>query len=351
MTNEKSTFFFIFLSYLTSTGCIDPVKFDKDQYQSKIVIDGSISNAPGPYQVFVYGSKPFTEDGETELISLSKISIIDENGNLSNLREISTGRYETDSSAIRGEIGKSYFLKIKTADGREYQSKPERISPPVPIDTYNVTYSTVVTNPKPFKLSILTKDPIEKGNYYKWKWTHYDTTTACKTVVKATFGARLNIINPCCEKCWRFDPCNSCLFIASDALINGKNITTEVGDIPYEEPRKPYFMVLEQYSISKEHYEFWKIAQTQINNSGGIFDNSPAQVQGNIYNPNDSTDSALGYFSASGVNQKSVFFIRDRIEYPKRLSSGIVTSTQILNKCLPCGEALRTTRQPVGWKE
>lgn len=341
---------FLILASLNFVSCIDEIKFDTEGYKSKIVIDGSISNAPGPYQVLIYTSKPYTAEGETQLTSVDKVNIVEEGGKTTPLREISAGLYETDSSALRGQVGKTYFVKIRTLDGREYQSKPERILPPVPIDDYNIEFSPIVTDPKPFKLSLITKDPIEKGNYYRWKWTHYDTTSICKTIVQKSDQSRTTINTPCCEKCWSFDPCKDCLYVAPDALTNGKTIETVVGYLPYES-RKPYFLVIEQFSISKEYFEFWKITQSQINNSGGIFDNAPAQAQGNIINTKDSTDQPLGYFSASGVTQKPVYFIRDRKEYPDRVRTIISNPTIVLNTCIPCGGALRTKRRPVGWKD
>jgi Domain of unknown function (DUF4249) len=346
------------LSFINLIGCIDEVNFNSENYTPKLIVDGSISNAPGPYKIKLFSSKQYTEVGETEPLNATKVSIVEEGSKIVDLKERELGIYETDSVALRGQVGKTYYVKIIGLNGKTYQSKPETILPPVPIDTYKIDFSKDLLDPKPFKLSIVTQDPITKGNLYQWKWAHYDSTTACRIKIlpdqdRSTVAPRppFKYISPCCnnEKCWDYEPCRDCLFIASDNLTNGNKIVTPVGGFPFES-RKPYFMVLEQFSISPEYFQFLKITQTQISNSGGIFDSAPAKVPGNIYNVDDANEDVLGYFSASGLTQKAVFIRRDKNEY-ERLSRILVSPWLIVDKCVPCSGPYRTNRQPLGWKE
>ena len=211
---KKSICIVILIGLIGFQSCIDEVKFSSENYKPKIIVDGSISNAPGPYKVMVFSSKEYTSDGATTPFTVAQVSIVEENGKSYNLTAMDAGIYETDSVALRGQVGKSYYVKIKTLDGREYQSKPERILPPVPIDTYRIDFAFNDLEQRPFKLSIISKDPVGKGNYYKWRWSHYDTITACKVVVpRQEGGPTTNIINPCCEKCWNYEPCKDCLYI------------------------------------------------------------------------------------------------------------------------------------------
>jgi hypothetical protein len=347
----KIYFAFIVL-FVFCMGCIDQVNFETDGYQYKLIVDGSISNVPGPYKVKLFKSKQYTEPDETEPTYATKVSIVEQGGKTVDLKEIGIGVYETDSVALRGEVGKTYYIKIIGLNGKTYQSKPETILPPVPIDTYKIDFSKDLLDPKPFKLSIVTQDPATKGNLYQWKWAHYDSTTACRKIFKP---GGLILVKACCdkEKCWDYEPCLDCLYTASDALTNGNTIITHVGDFPFD-LLKPYFIILEQFSISSEYFQFLKITQTQIINSGGIFDNAPAKVPGNMYNINDPTEDVLGYFSASGLTQKAVFIPRDKKEYkrirpPLKYVWGPWPSPR--PSCFTCQGALRTNRQPLGWKE
>ncbi|MBL7815525.1 MAG: DUF4249 domain-containing protein [Saprospiraceae bacterium] len=346
---EKNWVLYICLSLFT-TSCIDEVKLNQEDFQSKLIVDGSISNASGPYRVLLNYSLPYTEAGLTQTVSGANVSIVEEGGQTVNLIEVSTGIYETaDSFVLKGQIGKSYYLKIRTANGREYQSRPEKILPPVPIDTFKVAFQP--KQAKPFELSIKTKDPVEKGNFYRWKWMHYDSISICKTSLTKNEAGNFSYKSFCCEKCWSIETCSGCIDIGSDALINGKYIEPTIARLPYESKR-PYFVIVEQHSVSKEYYQFWQLVSTQINNSGGIFDNAPAQIQGNIFGVTDPNEQVLGYFSATGVTLKPIYVPRDFTNYAIRPPATPSSFEVIyLPNCQPCRGISKTPIKPLGWIE
>ena len=347
---NKSILVFLLL-FETITGCVDEIKLSQDAKEAKLIVDGTITNAVGPYTVTLNYSLPYTEAGITQSISGARVSIVEVGGKTANFTELSTGIYQTDSAAIRGQVGKAYFLKIRLGNGREYQSKPETILPPVPVDSFKVAFIPDIKNKKPFILSVKTKDPVEKGNFYRWKWTHYDTVSICKNSYTVTEGGRFNYKTFCCQKCWQIEPCVGCINIASDALTNGRLIESDIAQLPFES-KKPYFIVLEQYSISSEYYQFWKSVGTQINNSGGIFDNAPAQIQGNLFNINNSEEQVLGYFAASGVSLKPIYVPRNVIGFSARPPLELANFDVIYQPdCAPCRGISRTPNKPLGWVE
>ena len=328
-------------------GCVDEVKLNQDTFQTKLIVEGAVTNAVGPYRVLLSYSLPYTKVGLTQTISGAKVWIVEEGGKTVGLNEVSNGVYETDSAAMRGQVGKAYYVKIRTGNGNEYQSRPERILPPIPIDTFKVGFNPAEKDRNPFQVSVKTKDSAEKGNFYRWKWIHYDTISVCKNAYVGS--ERKNIKTLCCERCWTVEYCNGCIDIASDALINGKFLEPTIARLPYE-ATTPYFIILEQYSISKDYYQFWKTISTQINNAGGIFDNAPAQVQGNLYNIADSTEQVLGYFSAAGVTQKPLYIPRDFTNYvPRPISTPVGFDVIYQTDCQTCKGTTRTPRKPTGW--
>jgi hypothetical protein len=65
-----------------------------------------------------------------------------------------------------------------------------------------------------------------------------------------------------------------------------------------------YSILVNQYSISKEEYDFWNNLK-QVNESGGdIFAEQPFTVLSNIHNVSDPTERVLGYFQVSAAKQK-----------------------------------------------
>ena len=75
-----------------------------------------------------------------------------------------------------------------------------------------------------------------------------------------------------------------------------------------------YSILVNQYSISKEEYDFWNNLK-QVNEGGGdIFAEQPFTVLSNIHNVSDPTERVLGYFQVSAVKQKRKYISFSEIE-------------------------------------
>jgi hypothetical protein len=88
-----------------------------------------------------------------------------------------------------------------------------------------------------------------------------------------------------------------------DFLLSGKNLTLELGQLPYED-FTDWVVQLDVYSVSKETHTYWKRLEDQRKLSGGIFDKVPAQVRGNLTCLTDPSQEVLGYFMVGGLTQK-----------------------------------------------
>ncbi|NJN33591.1 MAG: DUF4249 family protein [Saprospiraceae bacterium] len=136
------------------------------------------------------------------------------------LTPTASGVYRTDSATFQGIVGNTYFVNIKTSEGKEYRSRLEKILPPIPIDEVRSEYVGGTDFRKVFKVVAQFDDPPQKGNFYRWKWTHYDTITHCRRVIDNSVPTLTFF--PCCEPTWIIRPCVSCINVTDDALSNGK---------------------------------------------------------------------------------------------------------------------------------
>lgn len=86
---------------------------------SQIVIEGTITDKPGPYRVKVKISKTgdYFEPDVFPAISGANVVVSDDAGNSAVLQEIEVGIYSTNS--LRGIPGRTYTLKV-TIDRKEY---------------------------------------------------------------------------------------------------------------------------------------------------------------------------------------------------------------------------------------
>lgn len=317
----------------------------------KLVVDGLITDQPGPYQIRLQYSYPYTNQMSVSTIGGATVEISDDKGITEKLIDRGQGLYETAANGIRGEVGRKYTISIKTPEGKKYVSQPELLKP---VAEFGRVYTEFQATQSPtlrgqFNVFLDVKDSETPNDFYRWKWTHYEKLTYCYYLFTTlNGGAIIRERSECCESCWKVEACNGCVILANDRLTNGKTITgISLGKIPYDAVSN-YFMVFEQHSLTAEAYQFWKAIDSQINNSGGIFDLPPATVNGNIFCTSHPEDQVLGYFGASSVVYKPMYVPRNNATSPPlQLYDAPWTD---VNRCVKCQESpYRTAKQPRGW--
>lgn len=331
--------------------CVDPYPAEVIQSPTKLIVDGLITDDAGPYTVTLALSEPYNNTRGTLAVNSAQVWVQDDSGQRFDFLPTGAGNYQSDSVAFRARPGSVYTLFVRASDGKIYQSKPELLRAAPPIDTvYNVFFSTtnslgVAVNG--FEVYAETSDPDTSGNFYRWRWSHFDTVANC--LLKLDGETRVMFQTPCCGPCWSVRRCYGCINILSDIFLNGNTIRRYLADIPYNS-KEDYFLVVDQLALSREAYQFWNLVDGQINNSGGIFDKPPASIQGNIFNPADPEEQVLGYFTAAGLARKSVYLKRDNVpQLPIGGGNDDFITSQVPG-CVTCNESLtRTARRPPGW--
>jgi hypothetical protein len=273
----KSIFFLLQTCILALMGCETVVNLPLTNNPHKIVVDGLITTNPGPYYVTLWYTTNYSfrdSSDLTKFISAAQVMIKDDLGHSEPLREVQPGTYLTDSlSTFRGVAGRSYSVDIVTDVGKHYVSIPEKLPAVVPIDTayYNVNF--LIDGSTDFVLFIDYKDPVGKGNNYRWH----------------SKVSNINLID---------------IDIDNDQFTDGQKIAgrelfgfqwfSKVDSIPVE---------ISQASLTKDAYDFWIVARQHYEQQDNApYDIPPSPLIGNIYNADDPDDFALGYFGASGFS-------------------------------------------------
>ena len=71
--------------------------------------------------------------------------------------------------------------------------------------------------------------------------------------------------------------------------------------------RYMYSMLFSQYSLSDAAYTYWEKMRLNFSDQGGLYENQPEQIEGNLHNLSDPTQKVLGFFSASTRKSKRIF--------------------------------------------
>ena len=331
--------------------CVTPFQPDAVSILPSLIVEGQITDQPGPYTVkltrtadYSYKSLNLLETGATVIIS-------DNLGNQETLKETSGGNYQTNVSGIRGVAGRTYKLTVLTKAGRRYESEAEVLRPAPPILKLYYEYTKESGGLSPAKnqgwnVYIDSKDPEELGNFYRWNWTHYEFTAVCSK--RELPNGTLTGLG-CCSSCWDITRCYNCISVNSDVNINGKAISRQfIMRVPYKSKGR-YYLEVQQQAISKGAYAFWKSVRGLVNNTGGLFDAAPATVQGNLRCVSDTNQLVYGYFGATGLSEQYINV--DRSDGQGAPDSDPPVIVPQPSGCVVCENNLyRTPNKPRWWQ-
>lgn len=287
--------------------CVDRFIPDiQDGQQQFLVVDGLISNQPGPYYVNITLSSSL--DNENTTLSGVNVSIESETGENENLTEISPGRYAT--SSIQGVVGNSYRLNL-VYQSAQFQSTWEKILPSAEIDSVSFEEQLKGTTDKEIEVAglqfyVYSHSQPDGPEYFRFEWEEVWRIGVRWPPSYLFLGNDLFTNNPDIRStCWRYNNPANINIATTTGLSNNRLTKHPLQFITPEEERysRRYSLNVKQYSLDEEEYIFWKNLQESNEEIGSLFDRQPATVIGNISSINESDDVILGYFSANGVTE------------------------------------------------
>lgn len=226
------------------------------------------------------------------------------------LTETDSGRYI--SAPLNADNTHKYRLNIKTADGRTYAS--DYVQPKVtpPIDTFNYVITGSGVN-----FYVSAHDAANKTKYYRWE---YDETYIYESPQNTLYefdnsypqtSQKFRLLKPedQIHICYITNPSstivlNSNAALTQDVVVN--NPITFVSSVS-EKFYHRYSILLKQYALTAEAYQFWSNLKKNTEQIGSIFDAQPSEIKGNIHCTSDQAELVIGYISAGTISQKRLF--------------------------------------------
>lgn len=259
----KNTFSILLLVVIL-TSCETVVDLKYNNNQSKVVIEGNITNEAGPYFVKVTKSISLSNTGSYPTIDNAIVTLSDDAGNSETLIAQGNGVYKTN--VLAGVAGRTYTLSV-TAEGQTYIAQ-STMPQPVPFDSIKVE-EVGSANEKEYNLIPLYNDPVTEGNNYRF-----------------VVSVNNKILNQ--------------QFVQNDELKNGgvNSLKLEINnDLVKFEPNDSVALVMQ--CVDKNVALYYKTLAL-IADSGPGGGSTPNNPRTNISN------GALGLFSAHTVQKKSV---------------------------------------------
>lgn len=309
--------------------CVEPFapELDPEDSESLLVVYGLITNQPGPFRIRLTYSVP-VYDKWTLLTDYmpaegAEVEIIDNQGNTFMLIDTGSGWYETEEKELQGIPGRTYLLYITTIDGLQYESTPQLLRPITSIDSvyyeeFTATYFNQLVPFEENRLKILlnTRAPGDEIAYFKWELEETWEFRIPKRIL-VNHGNIEGSPPPSWETlevdenkahCWVTEYSQSILIKSTSDIpsneINGFVLQT-IGP-PDDKLNIKYSILVKQYALDREMYNFFKLVRQSNEETGGIYERTPSRIIGNIRCCEEGKQ-ALGYFMASAVKTKRIF--------------------------------------------
>jgi hypothetical protein len=320
--------FVIYILFIVIIGPSCTEVYDPEIITNKkiLVVEGNVSDQPIPYFVRLYYALPYDETSSAkEAVSGASVIIMDDEGNHYDIREdfFSPGTYKSDPALFIALPDRSYSLQITTTDGEVYESSSQFLYPNKDMDT--ISGKRLV---KGFPYTNFSGDIYytyyEGGNIYlgyrNMKEDFFGFRYAYSFYLQATAVPLAEMNDPPTYYIWmkhKFLP---------EVNITGAKYSLETGSVlhelcffPFEPSYYPietdwpdtvfsfgmdkYVVMVDQYRLNEETYQFYKDIRSQLQAKGKLFDPVPSQIAGNIKCVTTPSKEVMGFFEVSAYKE------------------------------------------------
>jgi hypothetical protein len=328
-----------FVIFLLIGACVDPLSVKVTESDRRIVVDGLITNLPGPYQVKLFYSNSLRTNrlAPFEPIKQAIVVIIDDLGNRYSLSETSPGLYETNVNDLQGVIGRSYHVSVTTQNEGEYQSEPQELTDPGEVTDVYFEFDEENLTPGSYGLKVYldSKGVLNEDNLFRWRWTtvhktksnpelHTITTPSgerpapepCSGYVYRQ-GQLVKVGECTCCICWSYNY-NEGSYVSKNDYVSESTFNKQyLGTIPATSMHfyDRYHIEVQQLSLSEEAYHFWSLVEKQQRGSSDLFQPDAIKIKGNIRSTTNPDEEALGFFGVSGVASRAMYIEKSEIPY------------------------------------
>ena len=260
---------FILMS-IALNSCQEVVSIDLNKADPHLVIEGIISDQPGPYTVKVSMTGNYFEPSlYFPPVTDAQIVVTDDRGQRDTLKEADQGTYL--STHLLGIEGRTYSMSVVTG-GKTYGASSTMPTKVLIDSIYAVARSGFRSEPG-FDIYVMFKDPPEPGNYYR-------LNAKSSTLIPADSidGRRFRLY--------------------TDKLTNGNEMTERIragGKVQSGDT-----ITLELLSIDKAAYDYFSTLRDILSSDRSPTSLSPANPNTNL------TNGSLGYFAAFAMDTKKI---------------------------------------------
>ena len=229
---------------------------------------------------------------------------------------LGNGYYGT--APLNLSVNEKFSLKITTSDNKQYQSDLLPVKPTPAIDSVSWVRDTSIT------IRVSTKDPTGNTRFYRWEFEEtWEYNSFYESILGYDYGTNQPYyLDPkdYLNRCWSTQKSSSILLASTNAqvddIVENLPVTTIVQGSDKASVR--YSILVKQYALTKEAFEYWQLLRKNTNELGSIFGNQPAELISNIKCTSNPEEPVVGFISITSIQQKRLFIRRGELSgwYP-----------------------------------
>lgn len=285
-------------------GCIEPYNPPLlDNQKPILIIDGFI-NINGQSQIMLSRSQSLNDNSETLFESGADVWVEDEFNNELHFFESATGIYLLEEHTLPAP---RYRLRLRTNNADEYASDfvTKIETPQIDSVTWNLTDTDNI------EIFVSTHDNNFTNRYYRWS---FDETWEYRSFLNSQYtfddiNKIINFKNENIYTCWRSFLSSSInvestIRFAENRVSNFQLKSFKRDD---ERVRLKYSILVKQYSLTKDAYDYWLQLKKINQDLGTIFGPLPSEVKGNFRNIKVESEPVIGFFSVGSVTENRIY--------------------------------------------
>lgn len=272
--------FILLLVLALGSSCEDPIEIDIPDGQERLVVEGWITDQPGPYQIQLSLTNNFNDVAPSPRVSNAQVWVEASDGNSYDFIEQASGVYWSTGKFI-GKQGVGYTCFITLEGGEEIVSSTEVLGNVPDLDSlfYKEVFPANIIDgiiQEEFFIGSTIRDPAEVDNYYRWRLTQNSTSLIdVESIV-----------------------------IFSDRFVNGNEFQLEVPQILFA---RGDTIIVQQEGISEQAFDYYDLLIAQATTLGQSSGTAPAILRGNMSALNNPNEIVLGYFGTASITTDTLF--------------------------------------------
>jgi hypothetical protein len=300
---QRAIAYIVLFFMVAAVACIKPFQSPRSARNlGYLVVDGTIQIG-SPSSIKLSRTKNISSDSSNVPELNAKLFIENEGGEVYNFKQDSAGLYTSVGNPV--SFDSKYRLRIETEDGGRFASDFVEAKQSPPIDSVSWKENDQVY------IYVNTHDPSNQTKYYRWE---YEETGQYHTAYES-YGDYVNgqivFLTPEQTKynCWQHWNSTDIILGSSAALTNDVITNQVLTVVPNDNSkiRVRYSILVKQYALTPEAYEYWQQLKQNSEQTGNIFDPQPSQLVGNIHDLDDPGRPVMGYISATSITEKRMF--------------------------------------------